>query len=372
MPEAPEHYDFIDALRGYAVLGVIVVHAVSIAPIPDGLLHTLLVQGARGVQLFFVASAFTLMLSRDRRGDGVVPFYIRRAFRILPAFWLATLGYLALGAVSPGPWAPTNTGMFDVLSSLFFIPAVYPVALPTVVPGGWTVTCEVAFYLCFPILARTLYTPRLALAAALAGIVAVPYVARVATVVATPIAIGDTAQWLDLFIHFSLANQFPAFLAGIAAYRISLATSIDPRTNKALAVVCLMSLLTIPFVVPQHLLQAAYGAAFGLGLYCLSKGDFRWVTLRSMAALGKISFSAYLIHFSVFNIMVYLKNAGFDPLQLGVVGDPWRLVPLLIVAVAVTSLFASLTYRFVEQPMIGLGRNLLTRLSIDTTATKPA
>jgi peptidoglycan/LPS O-acetylase OafA/YrhL len=44
---------FIDALRGFAVLGVILVHTGQACGFTDGAAF-----GARGVQLFFVISAF--------------------------------------------------------------------------------------------------------------------------------------------------------------------------------------------------------------------------------------------------------------------------------------------------------------------------
>ena len=43
-----------------------------------GAVRTLADQGARGVQLFFVASAITLCMSWEARRDGAIPFYIRR------------------------------------------------------------------------------------------------------------------------------------------------------------------------------------------------------------------------------------------------------------------------------------------------------
>jgi peptidoglycan/LPS O-acetylase OafA/YrhL len=88
--------DYIDALRGYAILGVIGIHASQSVPDLEWPLRALADQGARGVQLFFVVSALTLMLSWKERDDGVLPFYIRRVFRIGPMFWLAILFFALL------------------------------------------------------------------------------------------------------------------------------------------------------------------------------------------------------------------------------------------------------------------------------------
>jgi exopolysaccharide production protein ExoZ len=68
---------WIDALRGYAIIGVLAVHVGGVT------------EGARGVQLFFVASAIALLHSWHTHKDSVRRFYTRRLFRIAPMFWLA-------------------------------------------------------------------------------------------------------------------------------------------------------------------------------------------------------------------------------------------------------------------------------------------
>lgn len=353
------HYEFIDAVRGYAVLGVILVHAVSVAPNPAGPLHTLLVQGARGVQLFFVASAFTLMLSWDRRQDGAGQFLLRRAFRIVPMFWIATLGYIALGWISPGTWSAERVTAFDVISSLFFLPSVYPIAMPTIVPGGWTVTCEVAFYLVFPLLAISIKSARVAVAIAGGAIVCVGPIARLSESVFSLIAVGDVEQWNYLYTHFSLMNQFPVFMAGIAAYRVSV--SIKEFNHAKLGLwSAVVAILLIPFVISDRWNQCAYGVTFASGVFFLSKADFRGFCTAPIRFLGTISFSAYLAHFAVLNGLVYLKSYGLDPFGLGEVGSPSRLLPLTAVVLVVTATISALTYTAIERPFIRLGNRVLT------------
>lgn len=91
MAEAPPpHLPSIDALRGVAVLGVIVVHAEDLFPFlaygPGGWAVPLINQGGFGVQLFFVLSALTLLISWHGRQDPdpTPGFLVRRLFRVVP------------------------------------------------------------------------------------------------------------------------------------------------------------------------------------------------------------------------------------------------------------------------------------------------
>ena len=60
--------DYVDALRGIAILGVIMVHTSQYGHynVPK-IIANIIDQGARGVQLFYLASAFTLFLSFKNR-----------------------------------------------------------------------------------------------------------------------------------------------------------------------------------------------------------------------------------------------------------------------------------------------------------------
>ena len=59
MKDGSARYDFIDALRGLAVAGVVLVHTGRQAMPPSDLLRTAMNLGASGVHLFFVVSALT-------------------------------------------------------------------------------------------------------------------------------------------------------------------------------------------------------------------------------------------------------------------------------------------------------------------------
>jgi exopolysaccharide production protein ExoZ len=86
-----------DFLRGIAILGVIVVHTSQVFPSKIEAVDTLAGFGRLGIQLFYFISALTMCYTWTLRPSETNPirkFYIRRAFRIAPLFWIAIPTYL--------------------------------------------------------------------------------------------------------------------------------------------------------------------------------------------------------------------------------------------------------------------------------------
>ena len=140
---------WIDALRGLAILMVLANHVALVVPGLSAPLLALARFGQMGVQLFFVASAFTLCLSwQHRRADEQQPvrrFLLRRLFRIAPLYWLgvalfAMLHLVQTGAVGSGgevPYSPYTTT--NITANLFFVHGFMPAAQNSIVPGGWSI-----------------------------------------------------------------------------------------------------------------------------------------------------------------------------------------------------------------------------------------
>ena len=91
---------YIDALRGLAIMGVLIVHCGQKGfndALPD-IIQSVILNGAHGVQLFYVASAFTLFISlanQDALGKNMwTHFFARRFFRIAPMYYLGICYYL--------------------------------------------------------------------------------------------------------------------------------------------------------------------------------------------------------------------------------------------------------------------------------------
>src|SRR5690606_23357474 len=82
--------------------------------------------------------------------------------------------------------------------------------------------------------------------------------------------------------------------------------------------------------------------------------------------MGRVSFSAYLIHFTVIPTLASIWPGVFNA---GASGVPAiiHFVALLLTATVVTFLVSFVTYKTVELPMIALGKRLCGRFGTTTS-----
>jgi peptidoglycan/LPS O-acetylase OafA/YrhL len=164
----------LDALRCFAIVGVIVEHNWKPRPLPW--IFANFGWGELGVQLFFVLSGFLItgILLRGRTAPNatsshrlffVRQFYIRRFLRIFPIYY-AVLVVLLIAAVEPtrsvAPWLLTYTTNIYIWH---FGSWISPLS------HFWTLAVEEQFYLVWPWL--LLFAPRRWLIPLLVGLIAI-------------------------------------------------------------------------------------------------------------------------------------------------------------------------------------------------------
>ena len=71
---------YIDEVRGYAILGVIMIHVLTVIQPTNIYLQLLAYNGKYWVQLFFIASEFTLLLSQERRREVGKKVFLKDGF----------------------------------------------------------------------------------------------------------------------------------------------------------------------------------------------------------------------------------------------------------------------------------------------------
>lgn len=356
-----ERHDYIDALRGYAILLVILVHSSQAVRTLPPALRLVVDQGARGVQLFFVASALTLMMSWHGRDDGALRFYARRLFRIAPMFWLATLFFALLERGQPHVFAPNGTGPAEVALTASFLHGWHPATINSIVPGGWSVADEVGFYVLFPFLAAAIRGWKTALAAFVLAMVLASGIFRAAWHWRAAVWPGQPDALVAPFVDLWLPTQLPVFMVGFVLF-FAIRNTNPPRwVAQVLLAVAIGGCVYLAFHFRgQHFLGITlnqftrYAICFALFAYALAKGAGAVLNNRAVRYMGKISFSAYLWHLAILHTL----QAGVSinwPVSDGVAFLAVHTLALL----ATTVVGSSITYALVERPMIRLGARLI-------------
>jgi peptidoglycan/LPS O-acetylase OafA/YrhL len=370
------HLAYIECVRGYAILLVIICHGTFLFPELPYPVHRVTVLGWHGVQLFYLASAVTLMMSwrheKIRTGGSVDigAFFLRRFFRIAPAYYLASLLYF---------WLEPPVGGFDPLQAAgtyLFVNAWRPSlmgVLPNgwpVVPGSWSIGVEFTFYAAFPLLARNITSlsraTYLFLATALVGAV-------LNSRLHAPLEAALGPVPADNFLYFWFPNQMSVFALGLCLFYLlerdrgrSSLLAAHPTLIAAVSVAgaagtAFIALphwlnwqLTLP---PRFLLVSLLMMIFVLALARSRPGLF---LSAPVALMGRVSFSAYLLHVAV------LKIVSDQPFLQGFFHTSGRIAVaafgLAMIGVVVIVLAGSwCTYRLIETPMIGVGKALIRR-----------
>ncbi|MGY4468378.1 peptidoglycan/LPS O-acetylase OafA/YrhL [Bradyrhizobium sp. LB9.1b] len=341
-------FDFVDSLRGVAVLLVVLAHT----PVPDQV-STLNQIGSYGVQLFFIVSAFTLFLSLASRASRdarpVLFFFVRRFFRIAPTFYLAAAFYLLKDGLGASPWAPNGIDGRQILATLLFLHGWHPLSMNAVVPGGWSIAVEMNFYLFVPLcfLLITNVHRAFGLAVGLAAL------AAVLNHLALPLILVDYAQWPTIMAWFPILwfpTQACVFAIGFALYflfdRRSNKMSVDQNTVK---LVCCGAVATI-ILWKVHLAEALLPVGFGIGVFTYFVAVYkpRLVVNPVTRYVGKISFSVYLFHFW----MIAYVREHLVPLWQN--ANPYFAAACFYIsALTLSCVVASLTYRLFEIPRSG-------------------
>lgn len=366
-----EKLEFVDLLRGVAILMVVVVHTAVVIPGLPAALADLLRFGQMGVQLFFVASAYTLARSYGRsvgRPLAIRSFYLRRWFRIAPMYYVGILLYLSLRVAKS---IAEGGGMRDlhpytvthVLANLLFVHGLYPPANNNIVPGGWSIGTEMLFYSIFPALfALATRLRRHAGIVGLGGLIVIAMLANavVQVIVAGSLTIGMTN---NSFAYLNLLNQLPAFLFGLVGY-FSLDRTVAKGARWRLATVLALCVLTVGSLLLWHqrvsgwtfvVLPALAGATFYALLTVVGDRAPRW---RVIERIGQLSYSVYVVHFLyawyVVPRIITLMGLSERPVPTLLVS-----VPLVLGAACATALA---TDRWIERPGIAAGSRLIERM----------
>ncbi|AXH43540.1 O-acetyltransferase [Erwinia phage vB_EhrS_59] len=352
-------YGYIDSLRAIAALLVVWLHTAEVFLAPSGGrigssplfdLAYYLDFGRVGVVIFFIVSGFVIPSSlKGEVPSGLRNFVVKRFFRLYPLYWASIpFGILALWTI----WnKPVSLGL--VLSNLTMIQSLFDQEL--IIGLYWTLTVELLFYfLCAALFYLGLLKSEKALSVILMAFLSFSFTffnfANVGHF--------ETFDFFHVTRYGSYTLTYMGFMFLGALLRKWLSDEGIGWWGK-----CAISIFIITWMWQS--IHASIDYINEAGSYEALKNTLRYniaiatfllmttifkIQSKSIAWLGVISYSIYLIHPIVMYSLFWLTR--YDAFH------GWSMSAYILSVMLMTIALSYFSYRFIEVPFIDIGNKI--------------
>lgn len=353
---------YLDELRGVAILGVFLVHAVAaVCRVSKDLLFSIdtvflapFLYGKYGVAMFFAISGFCIHMSHRRAADpSWGPFAVRRFFRIYPAYLLAVL------SIFFWPWTTLSlANPADAYQFWMHLGLVHNFDRATfyaVNTAWWSIAIEVQLYAVYPLLCQL--AARAGWRRAVLGAAAVELGIQVIRLASQAL----TGTELPSYIVASPFAYWGSWAVGALVAEHFLAGTRSPIAGLRFDLVLLAGLVCGAVKPLYGFAFFAFALATAVAMERLFAGAWRPPTTAvarlagaHLRLLGKASYSFYLFHGPVV--------AATGPILAALLPDvslpPVARFMVACAAYPAALVLACVIYRVVEVPFMELGRRL--------------
>ncbi|MBX3192423.1 MAG: acyltransferase [Labilithrix sp.] len=371
----------VDGLRALSVLWVIAYHTLAFIGRPlrnsdFGPLLRIVNRGHLGVDVFFVISGFLIgsLLLREHEETGTIAlrsFYVRRAMRILPAYFVTLAVYVVL--------IGRNTDM--IWANLLFVNNFVTEGRQCM-GWAWSLAVEEQFYIVFPFALLAAYKIARPLGFVVFA-VGVGVVIRLAIVHHYGIHVPgpEHHHLFSNMLYNKPYGRFPQLLSGVLVGYLVHFTGAAERLRRAPAATTCGAVVAVAVVaalsaVEQPIFKYRWPTAVNFLYYALAQVIFsagvayvlfvsvtglaggrllaRVLSWRGFYPVSQLSYSAYLIHMII--IFVGLDLGVFPSVasERGML-EPLVKIPLITLVAAIPM------YMLVEKPLMNLRANPRTR-----------
>lgn len=352
--EGPREILPLTGLRALLAWWVVALHFVRELLAP-GVMRSFLEAGHLAVDMFFVLSGYVLT-KRYAGADLRDPnernwFWLRRAARLYPLYVLS----LAMGVLaSPSALAALQTelGLVRLGLQILVLNAWTHVAMFHHNWAAWSLSVEMFFYLCFPLLLpRIRACSRRALSWLLVLMCALTWLAPTVYTLCDPdhlqraFRFDDEVLW-GWYLKFFPAQRLPEFAAGMVAARLvdTQRLIVSSRVRRVAAPVLGLALVGFGTFrpIPFAFIHAGVLLPLGVALVIVLDHEQRsWLAARWLVRLGHASYATYILHVPLFRVAQH-----WDP-------ELWQ-HPLPVVGYLGLLLVVSLlAHALVERPLHG-------------------
>jgi peptidoglycan/LPS O-acetylase OafA/YrhL len=341
----PRYMTQLDALRGIAVLVVMISHING--DVPSLHIGTLFHYGWAGVDLFFVLSGFLItgiLLRTKDDSTYFINFYARRILRIWPLYFcLLAFGFLLVPMLQPGLKPTVTEQCHPWQAYLFFVQNL-------IVPKGgafgpleitWSLCVEEQFYLLWPIIVL-LCSPKV-----------ITRIAAGAVLISLTLRFSAAHHWLHLdTYHNTLCRLDGLALGSIAAILLPrYPAKTIRRASLLLGTLAAVSITaTVPFTLVMWAFPALISVLFVAGM-CLSLSITFSPRIRFLSYAGRISYGLYLLHALAFDVLRDKHIRHFIAITHSAVFND---LLLFLCSMSLAFVLAQTSWKFLESPALSL------------------
>ncbi|MET8836476.1 acyltransferase [Micromonospora sp. NPDC004540] len=334
----------LTGLRWIAALLVFAFHVgtMRIVAEPDvtAVLDKAFALGLSGVEFFFILSGFVLVWSY-RDGEPRHTFLRRRLAKIYPNHLVTFAVALAVAFWFADPVAP-----WAAVGNLFLVQAWIPLDgyFYSVNNVSWSLSCELAFYLCLPLVLPWLRRARTG--ALWAVVVAVPLL--ILALWPAQFLVPEESRWWFTQV-FPVTRSFEFWLGVAAAELLRRGRWRGPNLTVA-SLLFVATWAVAALWIRAEFWAALLAVAYLLVITAAADADVRgrrtpWRS-RPMVWLGEVSFAFYLVHVLVMKTVLRLTGDWGTGLR-----GWWG--PLVVLAFLLLNLLlAAALHRWVEMPLM--------------------
>ncbi len=383
-----KHVELLDYIRGIAIIAVLLFHSLNTvygydalpwkgwfrdfsAPPISYLCFLPFSIGDAGVAIFFVVSGFCIHLSFQQQGQRWSGFFIRRFFRIYPAYFAALIFFVSVGFFNMRIFGMNWTDIFNwkagvqPFTHLILIHNIHPYTLGGINGSFWSLAIEAQLYLLYPAL--------LVLVAKFEWRLTMVLLAGIELLIrgfdGSLVLSGTATSTVWDYVSYLLANS-PLdywFSWALGAFVADAFLKNQPLPFTKAPTILWFSLAIISYFIKplfpfRFLLSAVTTAVITSKLLSGSPSPIKATSLplNSLKHIGLWSYSIYLLHQPLLQIYcnvfagVAPKEYCLDPIIFLFLVAMWLvIVPLRI-----------LWYKVIEIPGIALGKHIIRQLDI--------
>jgi peptidoglycan/LPS O-acetylase OafA/YrhL len=361
----------LDGLRAISVLIVILGHATSLQLHFGGYQFKdwLWIPGKFGVVMFFCISGILIsyLLDQEHERDGdinIKQFYIRRAARIWPLYFMVVIPAIAINLALAGTSLHTKMGPLDYAFMAVILPGFAD--RPMFVGPTWSIGIEESFYAIYPLMVRYMTRPRLA--ATLLAIAFSPEIFGFLGRYTCPGSLCSIRFWWSPEWYACIAIGCLTYLAYSAKNEWFNRLLFSPATQ--CIVLCAIAVTTSAAVFAERIFAYRIDALmFSLAILnaAFNPNSILQIRSRLMNYLGEISYGMYMWHaycvcLALMICWVFFKGDTF----------PYQNLIVSTLTLIFTLIISKLSYDHIENPIRKWARRPATTPSLDPNQAQGA